>query len=277
MGIIMTGFAGIGKTTLGAKYKNVIDLESSEYQYISTDGSLCYTEENKAGPRRRLNRMFPMNYLMAVGKALQEYDIVLVCCGAQVLDSLRRLDVDVLCFYPDQSCKDEYVQRSIDRGNNRTFINIMQQLFNSGFNHICEYGYPVYTLKAGETLESKLFELGYIEEDGNLVKGDNVMVKLEIGKLFGELSGLVSCIDSGILPTKNNARNGYSKTHLLELLPEIQDNLDGDALELGILLGKAKALANNITDNIEENKYARARIKVVLTEIETISNSSVKV
>ena len=35
--LIISGFGGVGKTTLAKKYKNVIDLESSNYQYIVTE------------------------------------------------------------------------------------------------------------------------------------------------------------------------------------------------------------------------------------------------
>lgn len=34
--LIIAGFAGIGKTTLAKKYKNVIDLESSIYKWDNT-------------------------------------------------------------------------------------------------------------------------------------------------------------------------------------------------------------------------------------------------
>ena len=36
-GIILSAFATCGKTYLGKKYKNVIDLESSNYKFYNSD------------------------------------------------------------------------------------------------------------------------------------------------------------------------------------------------------------------------------------------------
>ncbi len=38
-GIIIAAFATCGKSYLGKKYKNVIDLESSNYKYISNEAN----------------------------------------------------------------------------------------------------------------------------------------------------------------------------------------------------------------------------------------------
>ena len=39
-GIIIAGFATCGKSMLGGKYKNVLDLESSVYRYKSYNNKL---------------------------------------------------------------------------------------------------------------------------------------------------------------------------------------------------------------------------------------------
>ena len=36
-GILIAGFGAIGKTTAAKKYKNIIDLESSNFKYIIDD------------------------------------------------------------------------------------------------------------------------------------------------------------------------------------------------------------------------------------------------
>ena len=45
--LIIAGFAGIGKTTLAKKYKNVIDLESSIYKWDNTGFEDVPVEQRK--------------------------------------------------------------------------------------------------------------------------------------------------------------------------------------------------------------------------------------
>ena len=68
-GIIIAAFATCGKTYLGKKYKNVIDLESSSYKYDNTEIINIPPEERK-GTIRRKNPNWPNNYYNAI-----EYNI----------------------------------------------------------------------------------------------------------------------------------------------------------------------------------------------------------
>lgn len=75
MGIIISGFATCGKSILGKKYKNVIDLESSPFKNIMrTDLSV----EEQKGTKRDTNPLWPQNYYDAIRDAVKKYDIVLV-------------------------------------------------------------------------------------------------------------------------------------------------------------------------------------------------------
>ena len=57
-GIIISGFAGIGKTTIAEKYQNrIIDLESSDFKWVYEDDTTAnmskelYFQENKGNKK----------------------------------------------------------------------------------------------------------------------------------------------------------------------------------------------------------------------------------
>lgn len=77
-GIVIVGFAGIGKTTLVKKYKNVIDIESSPYKWNYSEVANSNLEKLKGMENRKINSNFPKNYIEAIKKAKTKYDIVLV-------------------------------------------------------------------------------------------------------------------------------------------------------------------------------------------------------
>ena len=77
-GIIIAGFTALGKTTLAQKYDNIIDLESSLYQWkYKNKMTLEEIETNKGKKERIPNDKFPENYIKAILEARKKYDIVL--------------------------------------------------------------------------------------------------------------------------------------------------------------------------------------------------------
>ena len=64
MAIIIAGFATCGKSVLGRKYKNVIELESSSYRHKIFDTDL--TVEQRKGTKREINDEWPQNYYKAI-------------------------------------------------------------------------------------------------------------------------------------------------------------------------------------------------------------------
>ena len=75
-GIIIAGFATCGKSVLGKKYSNVIDLESSNYKYNDFNFENISTEAKK-GTKREINMDWPYNYYRAINEAVKKYDVVL--------------------------------------------------------------------------------------------------------------------------------------------------------------------------------------------------------
>lgn len=65
-GIIVAGFGAIGKTTLGNKYANIIDMESGYYQWDNTVFEHIPYELRKGKNNRPQNNEWPSNYHKAV-------------------------------------------------------------------------------------------------------------------------------------------------------------------------------------------------------------------
>lgn len=72
-GIVIATFVTCGKTYLTKKYKNVIDLESSNYKFDNSE-LINIPKEERNGTVRKINKDWPENYYKAIGS----YDIVLV-------------------------------------------------------------------------------------------------------------------------------------------------------------------------------------------------------
>mgnify|MGYP006070278029 FL=1 len=92
-GIIIAGFAGVGKTTLA----NVIDLESSIYKWDNT-GLENIPVEARKGTKRNQNKEWPLNYINEIKKQVELYDIVLVWIHPDVLDIYDKYDISYIIY-----------------------------------------------------------------------------------------------------------------------------------------------------------------------------------
>ena len=117
MGIFVYAFTATGKSTLAKKYSNVIDMESTIYKYIGA------TEEKEASKstKRELNEKWPENYFEALDKVKDMYDYILI--SDEICDKyLRENNYEYWWVYPNESLKEEYLERCKKRGNNDEFI-----------------------------------------------------------------------------------------------------------------------------------------------------------
>ncbi len=122
-GIIIAGFGAIGKTTLGKKYDNIIDLESGYYQWDNTGFEHIPYELRKGKKERNKNESWPSNYHEAVLKAQKEYDIVLTSMHWHLLDFLEENQIDYYLVYPTLDSEKVLEERCYARGNNDVFTN----------------------------------------------------------------------------------------------------------------------------------------------------------
>lgn len=154
MGIIIAGFATCGKSILGKKYKNVIDLESSPFKNIMrTDLSV----EEQKGTKRELNPLWPQNYYDAIVEAKKKYDIVLVQLKPEHFDYFDKNNIKYSIAYPNINNWEEVKKRCIERGNNENFIIRLKNVFVPFYEDAIKRNYEkLYILNGNETLEDVL-------------------------------------------------------------------------------------------------------------------------
>ena len=160
MGIIIAGFATCGKSILGKKYNNIIDLESSPYKNIMRDD--IPVEEQK-GTIRELNPKWPQNYYDAIEEAIQQYDVVLVQLKPEHFDYFDKHNIKYSIVYPNLNNWEEVERRCIERGNNDAFIKRLKEVFIPYYEDSIKRNYDkLYILDGNETLEDILKKDGII-------------------------------------------------------------------------------------------------------------------
>jgi hypothetical protein len=106
LGIVVSGFPGVGKSHLATSSKwRVSDSDSSRF--------------DKAD--------FPRNYVEEIARRRAEYDIVLVSSHEEVRAELERQRIAYQIVFPGPECKEEYLQRYRDRGSNELFVVLLDK------------------------------------------------------------------------------------------------------------------------------------------------------
>lgn len=163
LGIVISGFPGIGKSTLSRKYANVLDLESSDYKWIYDNPHIeSLDKESRKGIKSRsVNPEWPNNYITAVLNNLRHYDSVLVSTGKEVREALARRRIEYIVAFPDKFDKHEYLNRYKSRGNNSDFISLIESNFENWIDELQNEKSKI-CLASNEFLEDALIRLGYL-------------------------------------------------------------------------------------------------------------------
>lgn len=138
-GIIVAGFGAIGKTTLGNKYGNIIDLESGHYQWDNTGFEYIPYEQRKGKNERPKNKEWPENYHKAVVEAVKKYDVVLTSMHWHLLDFLEQNNIEYYLAYPTLDSEEVLEQRCYARGNNKVFTDKLKNNLHNWNEKLKDY------------------------------------------------------------------------------------------------------------------------------------------
>lgn len=155
LGVVIAGFSGVGKTTLGNKYKNVIDLDSAEYVY--DDSEILHLDfEARKGMDRKPNPNWPENYINKIKEEISNYDFILVWDRLDALEEYEKNNINFWLCYPDRNSLEIYKTRYKNRGNTELYIEKKIKQYYQNIEFFESLNVKKIVLKEDETLEDYL-------------------------------------------------------------------------------------------------------------------------
>ena len=143
-GLIICGFPGTGKTTAAQRSKDVVDLESSGFQW----------DFSQDPPARRED--WPRNYIQAIKEATEHFSYVLASTHEDVRLELKAADLPYVIVLPNLDLKNEYLIRYVIRGDNAEFIKRVYDNWEPWLFGLGLEGAPVIKLDSGQTISDIL-------------------------------------------------------------------------------------------------------------------------
>ncbi|MBS7020569.1 MAG: hypothetical protein KH135_01680 [Firmicutes bacterium] len=164
LGMIICGFSGIGKTTLGKKYQNVAEIGQSLFRNIYLDKS-AYTmdREHRKNIRDGVlpNPEWPMNYVNKINELRKTHDIVCVFTDPELMETFQKLEVPFVIALPDKSRKEEFINHFRERGQDEIFCKEAREAWDRRIDRLLAMNEDKIILKEGEYLEDALLRLWY--------------------------------------------------------------------------------------------------------------------
>ena len=131
---VYSAFPGVGKTTyFNTTEKNVLDSDSSKFD----------------------KKLFPSNYIEHIERNIEDpkVDKILVSSHKDVRDAIAKKGILYVLVYPNRDIKDEYIQRYRDRGNNDSFVDLLDNNWDNWIDEMdSQEGCHKVKLNAGQYL-----------------------------------------------------------------------------------------------------------------------------
>lgn len=136
---IISAFPGVGKTFFHNKHKETtLDSDSSEFSWTITkeynggDGNEGYGYHDI----KVKNPNFPKNYIEHIKENIGKYEYIFVSSHKEVREALYDNCIFFYLVYPEENRKDEFIQRYKNRGNNETFIRLVESKWKDWLTEI---------------------------------------------------------------------------------------------------------------------------------------------
>jgi len=140
---VISGFPGVGKTVFCSRSKyeaKVLDSDSNRFNWICE------------GVR---NPEFPQNYIGYIKENIGVVDVILVSSHAVVRKALEENGIKYELVYPNIKLKEGYLERYRQRGNEQTFIDMMNTNWGKFIKEIKKETFPTLVeLQGGQYLDS---------------------------------------------------------------------------------------------------------------------------
>ncbi len=164
MGKIIAAFAGVGKSYVGKKYPNVLDLESTYYKWLENGVANLTEEERKGNKNRVLNPKWPQNYIDEILAQEDKYDIVLIqlshkrLANEQIFEYFDKHKIEYYVARPKLSGWKYIEKRLRDRGNTEEFVGQVRENFKIFVKEFSKDKYKQIIIEDGKFLEDALIE-----------------------------------------------------------------------------------------------------------------------
>lgn len=173
---IIWGFWGCGKSAVADGIR-IVDADCELFKYTEVNAEDLHSSFHDAQQIHR-NSDYPENYVAFVQQC--DADIVLVNCEYPVL---QRFDF-VCLYYPSLSRKEEFIHRYIQRGDNPSFVEFMEEEYEGILKSLSFTPYPRYIATQANTYLSDLVK------QGGEMNMSGFITKKEIVKLIDDAKRL---------------------------------------------------------------------------------------
>ena len=140
--MIICGFPAIGKTTFSNQRLDVLDLDSSQFNWITKDNA-----------ERERNPNFPTNYIDAVEENIGMFKYILISTHYLVRDELNKRNLRYVTIIPSLDCYWEYQERMKKRGDSEKMIYLVSYCWYDWITERYKEQFPI-ILQVGETLQN---------------------------------------------------------------------------------------------------------------------------